>query len=132
MPQQATSRWHQAGWATYSAIMLFGAGIVGIVNSVWAFRYDDRRADLVVAETNLGLWGTVSLVVGVVSLAAGLGVFYGRFWARWTGIAVSVLAIVTAVAWAEIQSTQSLIAALMYGSVIYGLATNPVTVETSG
>lgn len=131
MPQTATSRWHQAGWATYAAIMLFGGGIVGIVNAVWAFRYHDHRADLVIAEKNLALWGVFSLVVGVVALAAGIGVFYGRTWARWTGIAVSVVAIAVAVGWAQIQPTQSLIGALIYGSIIYGLATHPVAVETT-
>ena len=29
--------------------MLFGGGIVGLVNGVWALRYDEREADLVVA-----------------------------------------------------------------------------------
>ena len=54
MPEKTSGRWQQAGWATYAAIMLFGGGIVGLVNGVWAIRYDDREADLVVAETTGG------------------------------------------------------------------------------
>ena len=42
---------------------------------------------------------------------------------------VAVLATVWTVEWAQIQPTQSLIAALIYISVIFGLATHPVTVE---
>ncbi len=130
VPNETPKRWEQAGWATYAGIMLFGGGLVGIVNGVWALRYQDRVADLVLAERNLGLWGWTALTVGVLMLGTGIGVFYGRDWARWTGIVLAVVAIAWAVGWAEIQPTQSLIAALIYGSVIYGLATHPVTVET--
>ena len=129
MSNETEGVWHQAGWATYAAIMLFGGGLVAIVNGVWALRYDDREADLVVAERNLELWGTVALLGGVVMLAAAIGVFSGKEWARWTGIAISVAAISWAVGWAEIQPIQSLISALIYISVVFALATHPVTVE---
>lgn len=129
MRQDTTSRWNQSGWATYAAIMLFGGGIIAIVNGVWAFRYGDREADLVFAERNLALWGSAALLQGGVMLAAGIGVFYGRSWARWTGIAAALVAIVGSVAWAEIQPTQSLIGAFIYVSVVFALSAHPVTVE---
>jgi hypothetical protein len=129
MPIESDGMWNQAGWATYAAIMLFGGGIVGIVNGVWAFRYSDRQADLVLAEKNVELWGAVSLLGGVLMLAAGIGVFSGKGWARWTGIGISVLGLGWVAGWAEIQPMQSLISALIYISVIFALATHPVTVE---
>lgn len=129
MSKETDGVWHQAGWATYAAIMLFGGGLVGIVNGVWALRYDDREADLVVAERNLELWGTVALLGGVVMLAGAIGVFSGKEWARWTGIAISLVAIIWAIGWAEIQPIQSLISALIYVSVVFALATHPITVE---
>ena len=129
MSKETDGVWHQAGWATYAAIMLFGGGLVGIVNGVWALRYDGREADLVVAERNLELWGTVALLGGVVMLAGAIGVFSGKEWARWTGIVISVAAITWAVGWAEIQPIQSLISALIYVSVVFALATHPITVE---
>jgi hypothetical protein len=125
-------RWHQAGMATYAGIMLFGGGLVGIVNGVWALRHGDQSADLVAAGRNIELWGWTALIGGVMMLAIGIAVFYGKNWARWGGIGLSVLAIAWAVGWAQIQPTQSLIGALIYGSVIYALATTPVTVDTSG
>ena len=130
MSNETDGMWHQAGWATYAAIMLFGGGLVGIVNGVWALRYDETEADLVLAERNLNLWGTVALLAGVLMLTAAIGVFYGKDWARWTGVVISVLAIAWDVGWAEIQPIQSLIAALISISVVYALATHPVTVET--
>jgi hypothetical protein len=129
MSNETDGMWHQAGWATYAAIMLFGGGLVGIVNGVWALRYDKREADLVVAEQNLTLWGAIALLGGIVMLATSIGVFSGKQWARWSGIVIAVLTIVWNVGWAEIQPIQSLIGALIYISVVFALATHPVTVE---
>ena len=129
MSNETDEIWRQAGWATYAAIMLFGGGLVGIINGVWAIRYEAREADLVMAERSLELWGTFSLIGGVVMLTAAIGVFSGRDWGRWTGIVISVLAIIWNVGWAEIQPTQSLIGALINISVVFALATHPVTVE---
>ena len=77
MPNDTNDKWQQAGWATYAAIMLFGGGLVGIVNGIWALRYNDRRADLVLAERQLQLWGAVALIGGVLLLTAGIGAFHG-------------------------------------------------------
>jgi hypothetical protein len=68
------------------------------------------------------------LIVGIIGLFL-VGVFSGKEWARWTGIVISVAAIIWAVGWAEIQPIQSLISALIYVSVVFALATHPVTVE---
>ena len=129
MPNETESQWDQAGWSTYAAIMLFGTGLVGILNGVWALRHDEIETTLVVAADDLLLWGLVALLGGLLLLATGIGAFYGKAWARWTGIVLSVLGIVWNVAWSEVQETQSLIGALLFASVVYALATTPVTVE---
>jgi hypothetical protein len=131
MPNETESQWDQAGWATYAAIMLFGTGLVGIVNGAWALRYNDTETTLVLAEKNLELWGLVAVLGGLLLLATGIGAFYGKIWARWTGIVLAVLGIVWNVAWSEVQPTQSLIGAMLFASVVYALATTPVTVNTS-
>ena len=130
MLDKSLSQWDQAGWATYAAIMLFGGGLVGVVNGVWALRYHDRLADLVLAEKNIAVWGWISLIGGILLLAAGIGVFRGKRWARWTGIALAVLTIVWNVGWAEIQPAQSIIGAFLFASVVYALATTPVNLDT--
>jgi hypothetical protein len=127
MPIKTDEVWKQSGWATYAAIMLFGGGLVGIVNGTWALRYDDQQAELVLAEETLEVWGVVALLGGILMLTAGIGVFTGKSWARWTGITLAVLGIVWVAGWAQIQPMQSLIGALIYISVIFALATHPVT-----
>jgi hypothetical protein len=128
MSDETENVWEQSGWATYAAIMLFGSGLIGIVHGVWALRYEDEEALLVALERNLEAWGVAALVGGVALIAAGIGVFYGQSWARWTGIVLAVGAIVWSVGWAEIQPIQSLIGAIIHITVVYALAAHPVTV----
>lgn len=129
MPNETESYWEQAGWATYAGIMLFGLGLVGIVDGVWALRYNELDAQLVLAEGNVELWGWGALIGGILFLATGIGVFTGKTWARWTGILLAMIAIPWSVAWAAIQPTQALIGALLAASIVYALATHPVTVS---
>jgi hypothetical protein len=109
--------------------MLFGGGLVGMVNGVWGLRYHDRVADLVLGERNIEAWGWISLIGGVLLLTAGIGVFRGKRWARWTGIGLALLAILWNVGWAQIQPAQSTIGAFLYITVVYALATTPVTLD---
>ena len=52
---------------------------------------------------------------------AGIGVFNGASWARWTGVVVASYALSANLSWAQIQQTQGLIGALLSALVIYGL-----------
>ncbi|MGI9622689.1 MAG: DUF7144 family membrane protein [Acidimicrobiales bacterium] len=111
-----------SGWITYSGILLVVAGVISILDAIWAFRYNDTVADLVLFESNLEVWGVFWLIVGVVLLAAGFGVFQGEQWARWTGIVASSIAIWLNLSWAVVQPTQGLIGAILAALVLYGLA----------
>ena len=76
------------GWIIYSAIMLIVVGFSSIANAIWAWRYSDTVADVVVFEDDLAVWGWIFMIFGVVMIVAGLGVFNRAQWARWTGIVV--------------------------------------------
>jgi hypothetical protein len=110
------------GWVTYAGILLIVAGVVAIVDAIWAFRYNDSVADLVLFEDNIEVWGVIWLIVGVVLLAAGYGVFSAQQWARWTGIIAASFAVVSNLSWARVQPTEGLIGAILAILVVYGLA----------
>ena len=111
-----------SGWITYSGIMLILGGTVSIVDAIWAFRYDDTAVDLVFFEENLAAWGWIWLILGALLIAAGFGVFQRSPWARWTGIIVAGLAVLSNLSWAQVQPQQGLIGVLLAALVIYGLA----------
>lgn len=110
------------GWITYSGILLVIAGVSALLDAIWAFRYNDTLTDLIFFEDNLEVWGVIWLIVGGVLVAAGIGVFRGESWAKWTGIVAAAVAIWSNLSWAQIQPTQALIGVILSSLVIYGLA----------
>ena len=58
-------------------------GIAGIANGSFYVEPKDYWY-----TTSAATWGWTQLVVGLVVLAAGIGVFMGAAWARWLGIVV--------------------------------------------
>ena len=39
---------------------------------------------------NVTAWGWIHLVIGILAVAIGIGLFYGRFWARGAGMGIAV------------------------------------------
>ena len=63
------------------------AGLVALFNTGY---YVVPSANLVVS-VNYTAWGWAHLILGVVALAAGFGLFTGQMWARVLGIGVAVI-----------------------------------------
>ena len=70
------------------------AGVIALVNDEfyvvtqeWIFQFD------------VTTWGWIHLVLGAVILAAGIGLFSGRVWARTVGVLLAVLSAVVSFAW---------------------------------
>jgi hypothetical protein len=83
-----------AGWVLFGAMMmiLLGAlhaiaGLVALFNTGY---YVVPSANLVVS-VDYTAWGWAHLILGVVALAAGFGLFTGQMWARVLGIGVAVI-----------------------------------------
>ena len=90
-----------AGWMAFAAIMMviqgawwLTAGLVAVVDDQffvvgqeYIFRFDTTT------------WGWIHLITGAVVLAAGIGLFTGRTWARVVGVLVAAVAMLVAFAW---------------------------------
>jgi len=100
MSQKQGSDW-AAGWIAFAGFMmiLLGsfhavAGLVGIVNdqfyvkgSKYIFQFDRTT------------WGWIQLLVGIIVVLAGFGVFSGAVWARTVGVILAVVSAIAAFAW---------------------------------
>jgi hypothetical protein len=100
MSQREGSDW-AAGWISFAGFMmiLLGsfhavAGLVGIVNdqfyvkgSKYIFQFDRTT------------WGWIQLLVGIIVVLAGFGVFSGAVWARTVGVILAVVSAIAAFAW---------------------------------
>ncbi len=114
------------GWLLFSAVVMITAGIMRILDALWAFDKDDEISEelqVVLWEDDLAAYGWLWLAVGVLLIAAGLGVLSGAEWARWFGIVMAALGAISAFLWIYVFPIWSLVGALVAFAVIYGLAT---------
>jgi len=89
-----SDRW--AGWAVFGAIMLVIAGSVNVMQGLVALL--DEGYFLVPSGDDLllvdyGVWGVVSLLWGSLAIAAGMGIFAEKGWARWAAVAIAGVSI---------------------------------------
>jgi hypothetical protein len=84
----------QSGWLTFAGLAV---EFVGLVNATYGCIGLFRSAYFTGTAVfgTLTFWSIVWIGLGVLQVAAGLGIFGGREWARWFGI---VMALVSAAA----------------------------------
>jgi hypothetical protein len=85
-----SDRW--AGWAVFGAIMLCIAGSVNIMQGLVALLDEGyflvpNGDDLLLVDYTA--WGVVGLAWGALAIAAGMGVFAMKGWARWAAVAIA-------------------------------------------
>jgi hypothetical protein len=112
------------GWISFAGVILMFAGVMRILDGIWAFRYDgalpDGLQDATLGE-NLTTYGWVYLIVGVVLILAGVGVQRGGQFSRWIGVLAGALAGISAVPWLPYYPIWSLIYITVAFMVMYAL-----------
>ena len=118
----------RSNWLIFSAIVLVLAGIMRILDAIWAFRYNgpvvDNLHDAIFGHS-LTTYGWIWLLVGIVLIASGFlfasSMTLGAQVGRWIGIVAAGIAAITAVSW--LAHYPVLVAHLgLSVLVIYGLA----------
>jgi hypothetical protein len=119
--QQVTAN-RGRGWLIYSAIMLLLVGIKLILDGLWALDRSDTAVDELYYEADLGTWGWIVLITGILVFAAGIAVLYRKTWAQVVGIAAATIAIIASFLWLFAYPVSALIGIMLGSLVIYGLA----------
>ena len=128
----------RSGWLTFSAIVLIIAGIMRLLDAIWAFRYNGPVVDALhdaLFGSSLTTYGWVWLIVSAILIAAGLLVLsptanLATETARWIGVAAAAIAAITAITWVPYYPIWALIYVAIAIVVIYGLCFHEV--EASG
>jgi hypothetical protein len=116
---------HRTGWLAFAAVVLILSGGFKILDALWAFKYDDDISEgvqTVLFEGDLAAWGWLWLVVGILLIAAGIAIVGGAQWARWVGIAVASLSMLTFFPWIYYQPLWTILSITLAMLVLYALA----------
>ncbi len=112
-----------SGWQTFSGLVLALGGIFAVLDGLMAvYRSSFFTANAVYVFSDLRTWGWITFSLGVLGIAAGLAVFSGREWARWTGIIVASLGALGQLMFAQAYPLWSLMIMGVYILAVYGLA----------
>ena len=91
-PSPVPTGW--AGWVLFGAMMMILLGAFQAIAGLVAL-FDDGYYLVgpsgLVVDVDYTAWGWVHLVVGLMALAAGFGLFRAAGWARFLGITVAVI-----------------------------------------
>jgi hypothetical protein len=113
------------GWIVFSAVVLGVAGIMRILDSIWAFRYHGvlpQNLENAIYGTSLKTYGWIWLIVGILLILAGLAVMTRSQIARWVGIVAGAGAAITAIGWLPYYPGWSIVYMAAGVLVIYGLS----------
>jgi hypothetical protein len=114
------------GWTIFAAIVMgmkgigwVFAGLVALVND--EFYVVGREY---VFQFDLTTWGWVHLLVGVVLIAAAVGLYSGATWARAVGVVVAALAAIIAFTWLPLYPIWAMMLVAAAVTVIWALTTH--------
>ncbi len=124
-----------AGWQAFSGLVLAFGGVFAVIDGLMAvYKSSFFVGNAVFVFSDLKTWGWITFGLGVLAFIAGLAVFSGREWARWTGIAIAGLAALGQLLTAQAYPLWSLLLTAIFVMAIYGLAVYGVreTAERAG
>ncbi|MGN6333068.1 MAG: DUF7144 family membrane protein [Motilibacteraceae bacterium] len=113
------------GWVYFAGIMLVMLGAFQAIMGFTALFKDSYywvSSDNLLVKVDYTGWGWTHLILGLVAVAAGLGVMAGQMWARVLGIAFAVISAVVNLAFVAAYPFWSLVIIALDVVVIFALA----------
>jgi len=120
----------RSGWLTFSAVVLIIAGIMRVIDAIWAFGYHGAVPDGLQGALlghSLATYGWVWLITGIILIAVGALVLGPSDRAsaevsRWIGIIAAGLGAISAIFVMPYYPVWALIYIIIAIMVIYGLS----------
>ncbi|MGY6021817.1 DUF7144 family membrane protein [Streptomyces spinosirectus] len=122
-----TSEAAAGGLVMFAAVMLFIAGILDLFRGIMAIANDDVYLSTpnYVFKFDLTSWGWIQLVLGVIAMAVGAGLFSRAMWARVAGVGIAGLLVIANFLSVPYYPVWSLTLIALYGFVIWALCVVP-------
>ena len=120
----------RSGWLTFSAVVLVLAGIMRVIDAIWAFGYHgatpNHLQDAVLGQS-LTTYAWIWLIIGAILIAAGALVLGpsdrpAAEISRWVGIVAASLGAISAIFVMPYYPVWSLLYIILAVLVVYGLS----------
>lgn len=111
------------GWAGFAGIMLIMVGIFDVIQGLVAI-FDDEFFVVTqewVFEFDITTWGWVQLILGVILIASGVGIFSGNVAGRTVGVIAAGLGALANFAWLPYYPIWSVIIIAVCVAIIWAL-----------
>ena len=120
-------RAHPAGWVVglslFAGVMMILTGVLNAMEGVVALARNEVYAATprYLFAFDLTTWGWIQIILGIIVLAAGIGVLTGQLWGRVVGITIAVLTILANFAFIPYYPAWSLLIIALNVFVIWAL-----------
>ena len=111
------------GWAGFAGVMLIIIGVMDVIQGLVALINDEFYVvtQEFIFEFNVTTWGWIQLILGVVLIASGVGIFSANVLARTVGVIIAGLAAIINFAWLPYYPVWSIIVIAICIAIIWAL-----------
>ncbi|MGI9613550.1 MAG: DUF7144 family membrane protein [Acidimicrobiales bacterium] len=111
------------GWSGFAGIMLIVIGVMDFIQGLVALANDTFFVvgEEWIFEFDVTAWGWIHLILGIVLIASGVGIFSGNVLARTVGVIVAGLAVIANFAWLPYYPVWSIIIIGVSIAIIWAL-----------
>jgi hypothetical protein len=119
------------GWAGFAGIMLVVVGVIDFIQGLVAVANDEFYVvtNDWVFKFDVTTWGWIHMILGIVLVLAGIGIFSGNVAARTVGVIVAALAAIVNFAWLPYYPVWSIIVISVCVAVIWALTAHGRDIE---
>ena len=122
MTERYRSRW-AIGWTAFAAILMIMMGFWWIISGFVALLDSEFYVVTLrwIFQFDISTWGWIHLILGIVILASGCGLFLGAVWARIVGVILAVIAGLLAFGWLPYYPVWAILFIAISVAVIWAL-----------
>ena len=119
------------GWTAFAGITMILQGVWWLISGLIAI-IDDEFYVITqnwILEFDTSTWGWIHLIVGIIVLVAGFGLFTAKTWARTVGVIIAVLSAIVAFMWLPYYPVWGVIFIVVSIAIIWALTVHGHDIE---